>query len=396
MSSLANNYNRRKISFKYGKGSFLYSTRGKKYLDFVQGIAVNSLGHSNPNLIKALNKQSKKLWHISNAFQIPEAEKLARLLTKKTFADKVIFQNSGAEATEAAIKVARRYFFSKGEPLKNRILCIKNSFHGRTIAAIYASGSKKMVQGFGPAVPGFDHIEFKNSKPRFPNIRKKIKKNTAAIMVETVMGEGGIKPIPDRCLKYLRKLCNEKKILLILDEVQSGIGRSGDFFAFETSKIKPDIVPIAKGIGGGFPIGAVLMTNKVASSMRPGSHGSTFGGNPNECAVGIEVMKQIFKSGFLNNVKKNSKYFMQGLQKLKNDYPKIIKEIRGKGLLIGIQLNFDQAKFIQSLEENKFLTIRAAENVVRILPPLTVNKTEINLVSLANVGSAFWFDLIII
>tara|TARA_B100000674_G_scaffold240343_1_gene197551 strand:- start:708 stop:1892 length:1185 start_codon:yes stop_codon:yes gene_type:complete len=379
MSSLANNYNRRKISFKYGKGSFLYSTRGKKYLDFVQGIAVNSLGHSNPNLIKALNKQSKKLWHISNAFQIPEAEKLARLLTKKTFADKVIFQNSGAEATEAAIKVARRYFFSKGEPLKNRILCIKNSFHGRTIAAIYASGSKKMVQGFGPAVPGFDHIEFKNSKPRFPNIRKKIKKNTAAIMVETVMGEGGIKPIPDRCLKYLRKLCNEKKILLILDEVQSGIGRSGDFFAFETSKIKPDIVPIAKGIGGGFPIGAVLMTNKVASSMRPGSHGSTFGGNPNACAVGIEVMKQIFKSGFLNNVKKNSKYFMQGLQKLKNDYPKIIKEIRGKGLLIGIQLNFDQAKFIQSLEENKFLTIRAAENVVRILPPLTVNKTEINL-----------------
>tara|TARA_Y100001935_G_C17289390_1_gene502357 strand:- start:712 stop:1896 length:1185 start_codon:yes stop_codon:yes gene_type:complete len=379
MSSLANNYNRRKISFKYGKGSFLYSTRGKKYLDFVQGIAVNSLGHSNPNLIKALNKQSKKLWHISNAFQIPEAEKLARLLTKKTFADKVIFQNSGAEATEAAIKVARRYFFSKGEPLKNRILCIKNSFHGRTIAAIYASGSKKMVQGFGPAVPGFDHIEFKNSKPRFPNIRKKIKKNTAAIMVETVMGEGGIKPIPDRCLKYLRKLCNEKKILLILDEVQSGIGRSGNFFAFETSKIKPDIVPIAKGIGGGFPIGAVLMTNKVASSMRPGSHGSTFGGNPNACAVGIEVMKQIFKSGFLNNVKKNSKYFMQGLQKLKNDYPKIIKEIRGKGLLIGIQLNFDQAKFIQSLEENKFLTIRAAENVVRILPPLTVNKTEINL-----------------
>ncbi len=378
MSSLANNYNRRKISFKYGKGSFLYSTNGKKYLDFVQGIAVNSLGHSNPYLIKALYKQSKKVWHVSNAFEIPEAEKLARLLTKKTFADKVFFQNSGAEATEAAIKVARRYFFSIGKPYKNRILCIKNSFHGRTIAAIYASGSKKMVEGFGPVVPGFDHIDFRNFKPRFPNLRKKIKKSTAAIMVESVMGEGGIKPIPDKCLKYLRKICNEKKILLILDEVQSGIGRSGDFFAFESSKIKPDIVPIAKGIGGGFPIGAVLMTNKVSKAMKPGSHGSTFGGNPNACAVGIEVMNQIFKSGFLNNVKKLSKYFILRLEDLKKNYPKIIKEIRGKGMLIGIQLHFDQLKFIKLLENNNLLTIRAGENVVRILPPLNVNKKEID------------------
>ncbi len=379
MSSLANNYNRRKISFKYGKGSFLYSTNGKKYLDFVQGIAVNSLGHSNPNLIKALNNQSKKLWHLSNAFQIPQAEMLAKLLTQKTFADKVIFQNSGAEATETAIKVARKYFFSKNKPYKNRILCIKNSFHGRTIAAIYASGSKKMTKGFGPPVPGFDHIEFKNFKPRFPNIREKIKKNTAAIMVETVMGEGGIKPIPDECLKYLRKLCNEKKILLILDEVQSGVGRSGDFFAFESAKIKPDIVPIAKGIGGGFPIGAVLMTNKVASVMQPGSHGSTFGGNPNACAVGIEVMNQIFKKGFLNKVKKRSKYFFSKLEQLKIDHPKIIKDIRGKGLLIGIQLYFDQTKFIKSLEKKNLLTIRAAENVIRILPPLTVKKEEIDI-----------------
>ncbi len=379
MSSLANNYNRKNISFKYGKGSFLYSTNGKKYLDFVQGIAVNSLGHSNPNLIKALNNQAKKLWHLSNAFQIPQAEKLAKLLTQKTFADKVIFQNSGAEATETAIKVARKYFFSKNKRHKNRILCIKNSFHGRTIAAIYASGSKKMTNGFGPPVPGFDHIEFRNFKPRFPNIRKKITKSTAAIMVETVMGEGGIKPIPDKCLKYLRKLCNEKKILLILDEVQSGVGRSGDFFAFESAKIKPDIVPIAKGIGGGFPIGAVLMTNKVASVMQPGSHGSTFGGNPNACAVGIEVMNQIFKNGFLNKVKKISKYFFSRLEKLKIDHPKIIKDIRGKGLLIGIQLHFDQTKFIKSLEKKNLLTIRAAENVIRILPPLTVKKEEIDM-----------------
>ena len=378
MSSLASNYNRRKISFKYGKGSFLYSTKGKKYLDFVQGIAVNSLGHANPKLIKALNKQAKQVWHVSNAFQIPEAEKLAKMLTKNTFADKVIFQNSGAEATELAIKAARRYFFSIGKPHKNRILCIKNSFHGRTIAAIYASGSKKMTEGFGPKVPGFDHIEFKDFEPRFPNIRNKIKKNTAAIMIEPVMGEGGIKTIPDKCLKYLRKICNEKRILLICDEIQSGVARSANFFAFESSKIKPDIVPIAKGIGGGFPIGAVLMTNKVAKAMQPGSHGSTFGGNPNSCAVGIEVMKQIFKPGFLNNVKKMSDYFFSRLHNLKNKYPKIIKEIRGKGLLIGVQLHFNQAKFIKSLEKNNLLTIRAAENVIRILPPLNVKKSEID------------------
>ena len=379
MGALANNYNRRKISFKYGKGSFLYSTKGKKYLDFVQGIAVNSLGHANPYLIKALNKQAKKVWHVSNAFQIPEAEKLAKMLVQKTFADKVIFQNSGAEATEAAIKIARKYFFSIGKPNKNKILCIKNSFHGRTIAAIYASGSKKMIEGYGPKVPGFDHIDFRNFKPRFPNLRKKIKKNTAAIMVESIMGEGGIKTIPDKCLKYLRKICNEKKILLILDEVQSGIGRSGNFFAYETSKIKPDIVPIAKGIGGGFPIGAVLMTNKVAKAMNPGSHGSTFGGNPNACAVGIEVMKQIFKPRFLNNVKKMSDHLFLGLYNLKSNYPKVIKEIRGKGLLIGIQLNVNQTEFIKSLERNNLLTIRAAENVVRILPPLNVKKNEIDL-----------------
>ncbi len=378
MSSLANNYNRRKISFKYGRGSFLYSTKGKKYLDFVQGIAVNSLGHANQHLIKALSKQAKKVWHVSNAFQIPEAEKLAKMLTQKTFADKVIFQNSGAEATEAAIKIARKYFFTLGKPNKNRILCIKNSFHGRTIAAIYASGSKKMTEGYGPKVPGFDHIEFRNFKPRFPNLRHKITKNTAAIMVETIMGEGGIKTIPDKCLKYLRKICNEKKILLILDEVQSGIGRSGNFFAYESSKIKPDIVPIAKGIGGGFPIGAVLMTNKVAKAMKPGSHGSTFGGNPNACAVGIEVMKQISKSQFSKNVKKMSNYFFLRLNNLKNNYPKIIEEIRGKGLLIGIKLIVDQTKFIKSLERKNLLTIRAAENVVRILPPLNVKKNEID------------------
>jgi len=374
MSYLAKNYNRKKISFKYGKGSFLYSTNGKKYLDFVQGIAVNSLGHSHPKLVKVVNKQSKKLWHVSNAFQIPEGEILAKKLVKKTFADYVMFQNSGAEATEAAIKVARRYFYSIGKPKKNRILCIKNSFHGRTLATIYASGSKKMTEGFGPKVTGFDHFEFGNHK----SLKKKISKNTAAIMVETIMGEGGIKVIPDWFLKELRKICDKKNILLILDEVQCGIGRSGDFFAFEKSKVKPDIVPIAKGIGGGFPIGAVLMNKKTASGMTAGTHGSTFGGNPLAMAVGNSVMDIISNKKFLKYVKNISKYFLSNLNNIKKEYPNIIKEIRGRGLLIGIQLKTDQTKFIKKLMDNKLLTIRAAENVVRVLPPLNVKKNEIN------------------
>ena len=374
MSYLAKNYNRKKISFKFGKGSYLYSSDNKKYLDFVQGIAVNSLGHAHPKLIKTIKNQSKKLWHVSNAFQIPEGEKLAKKLCNKTFADYVMFQNSGTEATEAAVKVARRYFYSIGKPNKNRILCVKNSFHGRTLAAIFASGSKKMTEGFGPKIPGFDHFNFGNHS----SLKKKINKNTAAIMVETIMGEGGIKVIPDWCLKELRYLCNKKNILLILDEVQCGIARSGDFFAFENSKVKPDIVPIAKGIGGGFPIGAVLMNKKVASGMIAGSHGSTFGGNPLAMSVGNTVMDIVTKKSFLNNVKSLSKYFLESLNNIKSKHPKTIKEIRGKGLLIGIQLYKDPTKFIQKLMDNRLLTIRAAENVIRVLPPLNVKKNEID------------------
>ena len=373
MSNLAKNYNRKKLAFKKGRGSYLYSTNGKKYLDFIQGIAVNCLGHAHPKLVKTIKDQSKKLWHVSNSFQIPEGEKLAKKLCQKTFADYVMFQNSGAEATEASIKVARRFFYSIGKPHKTRILCVKNSFHGRTLATIFASGSKKMTEGFGH-VGGFDHFVFGNHK----SLKKKITKNTAAIMIEPIMGEGGIKVVPDWCLKDLRKLCNKKKILLILDEVQCGISRSGDFFAFEKSKVKPDIVPIAKGIGGGFPIGAVLMNKKVAKGMTPGTHGSTFGGNPLAMSVGNTVMDIVSNRKFLNNVKKLSKYFLSNLNKLKEKYPKVIKQIRGRGFLIGIQLHKDQIKFIKKLMDNKLLTIRAAENVVRILPPLNVKKNEID------------------
>ena len=375
MSSILKTYNRKKISFNRGKGSFLYDTKGKKYLDFVQGIAVNCLGHSHNHLIKSIYKQSKKLWHVSNAFIIPEQERLAKRLTQKTFADYVAFQNSGAEATEAAIKFARRYFYSRGKPRKNRILCINNSFHGRTLATIFASNSKKAIEGFGPKVDGFDHFNFGDHR----GLEKAITSRTAAIMVETIMGEGGIKVIPDFCLVGLRKLCNKKKILLILDEVQCGIGRSGKFFAFEHAKIKPDIVPIAKGIGGGFPIGAVLVNKKVASGMKPGTHGSTFGGNPLAMSAGNAIMDVMFKKGFLANVFKNGKYFFSELNKLKNKYPKIIKEVRGKGLLLGLCLHKNQVPFIDKLLKSNLLTIRAAENVVRLLPPLNVTKQEINL-----------------
>ena len=375
MSKILNTYNRKKIAFKKGKGSFLYSTNGKKYLDFVQGIAVNCLGHANDYLIRSVNNQSKKLWHVSNVFTIPEQEKLAKRLTQKTFADYVTFQNSGAEATEAAIKIARRYFYSKGQPKKNRVLCINNSFHGRTIAALFASNNNKLTEGFFPKVDGFDHFNFGDHR----GLEKAITKKTAAIMIETIMGEGGIKVIPDYCLKGLRKLCNKKNILLILDEVQCGVGRSGKFFAFDYSQIKPDIVPIAKGIGGGFPVGAVLVNKKVASCMKPGTHGSTFGGNPLAMSVGNAVMDLMFKKGFMSNVRENGKYFIDQLNKIKTKYPKIIKEVRGKGLLIGLCLKVDQGKFISNLIKNKLLVVKAAENVVRLLPPLNVKKSEINL-----------------
>jgi len=374
MSAILNTYNRKKISFTKGKGSYLYTANGKKYLDFVQGIAVNCLGHANSHLVKTIKKQSQKVWHVSNAFIVPEQEKLAKRLTQNSFADYVAFQNSGAEATEAAIKFARRYFFSIGQKKKNRILCVNGSFHGRTLATVFASNNKKSMEGFYPKVDGFDHFNFGDHK----SLEKAITKKTAAIMIETILGEGGIKVIPNFCLKGLRKLCTKKKILLILDEVQCGIGRTGKFFAFEHAKIKPDIVPIAKGIGGGFPLGACLVNKKVASGMKPGTHGTTFGGNPLAMSVGNGVLDIILKKSFLKKVQITSKYFHAELNKLKLKFPKVIKEVRGTGLLIGLQLHKDQTLFIKKLMNNYLLTIRAAENVVRILPPLNVKRKEID------------------
>ena len=373
MSSVLGTYARKAISFTSGKGSYLFAENGDKYLDFVQGIATNILGHCHEHLVKTIQDQSKKLWHVSNAYIIPEQERLAQRLTENTFADFVCFQNSGTEATEAGIKIARKYFHKIGKPEKNRIITFQGAFHGRTLAALFAANNSKHTEGFGPKVEGFDQVPFADHEA----IKKAINKNTAAIMVETIMGEGGIKVVPEFCIQGLRKICDENDLLLILDEVQSAY-RTGNFFAFEKSGITPDIVPIAKGIGGGFPLGACLITKKVSAGMTPGTHGSTFGGNPLAMAVGNAVLDVILKKDFLNNVEKKGKYFDQGLNKIKNAFPKIIGEIRGAGLIKGLKMLVDNTEFIQKLMKHKMLAIKAEENVIRLFPPLIVSNNELD------------------
>jgi len=373
MSSVLDTYARKAISFTEGKGSYLFAENGDKYLDFVQGIATNILGHCHEHLVKTIQAQSKKLWHVSNAFVIPDQERLAKRLTDNTFADFVCFQNSGTEATEASIKIARKYFHKIGKPEKNRIITFQGAFHGRTLAALFAANNPKHTEGFGPKVEGFDQVPFADHEA----IKKTINKNTAAIMVETIMGEGGIKIVPDFCLKGLRDLCDEHQILLILDEVQCAY-RTGNFFAFEPSGIKPDIVPIAKGIGGGFPLGACLVTKKVSVGMTAGTHGSTFGGNPLAMAVGNAVLDVLLKKDFLQDVKKKGEYFHQGLTTIKEKYPKIIGEIRGAGLMIGLKMLVENNEFMKKLMDHKMLTVKAEENVIRLFPPLVVDNKELD------------------
>jgi len=374
MSSILGTYARKDISFKEGKGSYVFAENGDKYLDFVQGIAVNVLGHCHEHLVKAIKEQSEKLWHVSNSFVILEQERLAKRLTDNTFADFCMFQNSGTEATEASIKIARKYFHKIGKPEKNRIITFQGAFHGRTLAALFAANNPKHTEGFGPKVDGFDQVPFADHEA----IKRTINKNTAAILLETIQGEGGIKVVPDVCLKGLREICDEHNLLLILDEVQCGVGRTGNFFAFEKSGIVPDIVPIAKGIGGGFPLGACLVTKKVSVGMTPGTHGSTFGGNPLAMSVGNAVLDIIFGKDFLENVKQKGKYFDQGLNKMKDKYPKIIAEIRGAGLIKGLKMLVDNTEFIKRLMNHKMLAIKAEENVTRLFPPLIVNNKELD------------------
>ena len=373
MSSVLGTYARKPISFIEGKGSYLFAKNGDKYLDFVQGIATNILGHCHEHLVKTIQEQSKKLWHVSNAFIIDEQERLAKRLTENTFADFVCFQNSGTEATEASIKITRKYFHKIGKPEKNRIITFKGAFHGRTLAAMFSANNPKHIEGFGPKVDGFDQVPFADHEA----IKKAINKNTAAIMLETIMGEGGIKVVPDFCIKGIRELCDEHEILLILDEVQCAY-RTGNFFAFEKSGVNPDIVPIAKGIGGGFPLGACLVNKKVSVGMTPGTHGSTFGGNPLAMAVGNAVLDIIFEKDFFKNVEKKGEYFQDGLKKIKDKYPKIIEEVRGVGLIKGLKMLVDNDEFIKKLMNNKMLTVKASENVVRLFPPLIVSNKELD------------------
>ena len=374
-SSILPTYKRSNLSFVKGKGSYLITKNGKKYLDFASGLAVNSLGHCNSELIKVLNNQSKKMWHISNAFQIPEQEELAKKLVKLTFADKVFFCNSGAESVEAAIKIARAYHQIKKRKKKFKIITIKGSFHGRTLATISASGQRKLIDGFEPLLDGFIQVEFGDHK----SIEKVIDNQTAAIMVEPIMGEGGIKVIPNQCLEGLRELCNKKKILLIFDEVQCGIGRTGKFFSYQWSKIEPDILATAKGMGGGFPIGACLVTDKVSKGMKFGSHGSTFGGNPLACSVAKRVIEIISEKKFLNDLNQKATFFINKLETIKNTYNHLIKEIRGRGFLLGIKIKINNSIFIEKLRNNGLLSVGANENIIRILPPLNVTNKDLKI-----------------
>jgi acetylornithine/N-succinyldiaminopimelate aminotransferase len=374
-SSILPTYKRSNLSFVKGKGSYLITKNGKKYLDFASGLAVNSLGHCNSELIKVLNNQSKKMWHISNAFQIPEQEELAKKLVKLTFADKVFFCNSGAESVEAAIKIARAYHQIKEKKNKFKIITIKGSFHGRTLATISASGQKKMIDGFKPLLDGFVQVEFGDHE----SIEKAVDNKTAAIMVEPILGEGGIKIIPNQCLEGLRKLCNKKKILLIFDEVQCGIGRTGKFFSYQWSKIEPDILATAKGMGGGFPIGACLVTDKVSKGIKFGSHGSTFGGNPLACSVAKRVIEIISEKKFLNDLNQKATFFVNKLEAIKNTYNHLIEEIRGRGFLLGIKIKINNSIFIEKLRNNGLLSVGANENIIRILPPLNVTNKDLKI-----------------
>jgi len=373
MNPLLATYNRSKLSFSSGQGAYLFTPNKERYLDFASGIAVNSLGHNHPHLVKALNQQSKKLWHCSNMYQIALQEKAARRLVKNTFADSVFFCNSGAEAIEAGIKIVRRFFFQEHKGKKYRIICAGNAFHGRTFAAIAASGQKKMLEGFGPVLQGFDHVEFGNLRA----VRDKINQRTAAILVEPVQGEGGVNIASREYMKALRSLANKKKLLLFFDEVQCGVGRTGKFSAHEWSGVKPDIMSIAKGIGGGFPVGACLVTSKVSRCMNQGTHGSTYGGNPLAMAVVNAVLDIIPRKRFLADVCVLGDLLKKDLYAIQKRYPNIILGIRGIGLMLGLQCVVPNTVFLQSLRKNGLLTAAAGENVIRLLPPLNITKKHV-------------------
>jgi acetylornithine/N-succinyldiaminopimelate aminotransferase len=365
-------YLRAPLRFTRGEGVWLFDEKGERYLDFAAGVAVTSLGHAHPHLVAALKDQADKVWHLSNLYEVPGQESLGRRLTEATFADKVFFTNSGAEALECAIKTARRYHFAKGHPGKFHIITFDGAFHGRTIATIAAGGQEKYIEGFGPKAPGFLKVPFGD----IAAVKDAITEETAAILIEPVQGEGGIRPVPKEFLQELRGLCDEYGLLLILDEVQSGVGRTGRLFAHEWSGVTPDIMAVAKGIGGGFPMGACLATGEAASGMVAGTHGSTYGGNPLAMAVGNAVLDVVLEEGFLEHVRDVALVFRQGLAALKDRFPEIIEDVRGDGLMLGIKSKIPVAELLAAVRAEKLLGVPAGDNVLRLLPPLTVTAEE--------------------
>ena len=373
ISSILPTYNRAPLAFVSGMGSWLTTDDDQQYLDLGAGIAVNSLGHAHPALVAALTSQANKLWHTSNLYQIPAQQKLADQLVDLTFADTVFFTNSGTEACELAVKMARKYFFDKGEPERVEIITFDGSFHGRSSAGIAAAGSEKLTKGFGPVLGGFIHVPFGVHEA----LHSAVSEKTAAVMIEPIQGEGGIRQVPDQCLKGLRDFCDKHGVLLILDEVQCGVGRSGKLFAHEWAGIEPDIMMVAKGIGGGFPIGAVLATQEAASGMTAGTHGSTYGGNPLGCAVGSAVLATVSDPAFLMDVARKAAAMRQGLEGLVSKFSDVFDGVTGSGLMLGLKCRASNTEVVNAGYDVGVLTVPAAENVVRLLPPLNILDEDI-------------------
>jgi acetylornithine/N-succinyldiaminopimelate aminotransferase len=372
-SALYQTYARADLAFERGEGAWLMGRDGERYLDFGAGVAVLSLGHAHPHLVATLNAAASKPWHVSNLFTVPEAERLAERLAQATFADLVFFTNSGAEAVECAIKTARKYHAANGEPQRYRLITFEGAFHGRTLATIAAGGNPKYLEGFGPPVDGFDQAPFGD----FEAVEALIGPQTAAILIEPIQGEGGVRVFPPSFLARLRRLCDERGLLLIFDEVQTGVGRLGRFLASECAGVSPDIAALAKGLGGGFPIGACLATKEAAKAMTVGSHGSTFGGNPLAASVGNAVLDVVLAPGFMERVVRLGIVLRQRLAQLQDRHPAIIESIRGEGLMFGLKTRTPNGDFVAAARAAKLLTIPAGDNVVRLLPPLIVDENEI-------------------
>jgi acetylornithine/N-succinyldiaminopimelate aminotransferase len=366
-------YNRAPLAFVKGEGSWLQAEDGRRYLDLGAGIAVNALGHAHPVLVQTLTDQAARLWHVSNVYRIPEQERLADLLVERTFADTVFFTNSGTETTELAIKMARKFHYENGQPERIEFIAFEGAFHGRSTGAIAMAGGEKMTRGFGPLMPGFRHLPFGDHDA----LRSAITDRTAAVIVEPVQGEGGIRPLPDACLKGLRDLCDATGTLMILDEVQCGMGRTGRLFAHEWAGVTPDIMMVAKGIGGGFPLGALLATEAAAAGMTAGTHGSTYGGNPLACAVGCAVMEIVADDAFLAEVRRKAALLRQRLEGLVAAHPRVFAGVRGQGLMLGLKCVPANTEVVQAGHAEHVLTVPGGDNVIRLLPPLTLTDDDI-------------------